>query len=349
MILKNRGAALITVLVMVFIIMSIVSNLAVNNFRIIKRLTNQKIQSQAYGMLIAAVNFGRAGLGTSAATSQVDSLSDIWAQPLPKTSVMDELELGGYIIDEQGKFNINDLVSNGNINSNVLNQFTALLSSLNIPQGFASNVAYYMATPANQGDIMNQYTMGTPPYRPAGRPLIDLSELLLVKGVQNSWIKKLNQYVTVIPTSFNYSFQQNESGSSESGSNTPSSESSSQSGQYGYGMQVNVNTASAEVIAAKSGIPLQVAQRIVATRQSKPFKSTGDVTNFLTSNGIVLSQTSSQGQQQQINVGTLSVTSNYFTIHAIVDSGSDEFRWVALVYRQNRSGQWPQILWQHPE
>ena len=344
---KNRGAALITVLVIVFIVMAIVSNLSVNNFRVIKRLTNQKIQSQAYGILAAAVDFGRAGLGTSAATSATDSLTDIWAQPLPKASVMDDIEMGGYIIDEQGKFNINDLVTNGNINPNVLTQFTALLSNLDIPQGMASNIASYMASPANQEDIMNQYTMGTPAYRPAGRPLIDLSELLLVKGMQNSWVYKLNQYVTVIPTSFNYSFNQNESSSNESGSSSPPANAPASS--YGTGLQVNVNTASAEVIAAKSGVSLQVAQRMVSTRQSKAFASTGDITNFLTSNGVVLSQTSSQGQAQTVNPSTLSVASSYFTIHAVVDSGSDEFRWVALVYRQNRSGQWPRILWQHPE
>ncbi len=349
---KQRGAVLITVLVIVFIVMAIVSNLAVSNFRVIKRLTNQKIQSQAYAILTAAVSFGRAGLGTSAATSPTDSLTDIWAQPLPKASVMDDIEMGGYITDAQSKFNINDLVTNGNINPNVLNQFTLLLSNLNLPQGIASNIAYYMVSPSNQGDIMNQYTMGTPAYRPAGRQLIDLSELLLVKGVQSSWLYKLNQYVTVIPpTNFNYAFGQNESSTNESGvaSNKPPVPANAPASSYGTGLQVNVNTASAEVISAKSGIPLQVAQRMVATRQSKVFASTGDITNFLTSNGVILSQTGSQGQEQKINPATLSVTSSYFTIHAVVDSGSDEFRWIALVYRQNRSGQWPRILWQHPE
>ncbi len=347
--MKQRGAALITVLVIVFIVMAIVSNLAVNNFRVIKRLTNQKIQSQAYAILAAAVDFGRAGLGTSAATLATDSLTDIWAQPLPKATVIDDIEMGGYIIDEQGKFNINDLVSNGNINPNVLAQFTALLSNLDIPQGMASNIASYMASPSHQEDIMNQYTMGTPAYRPAGRPLVDLSELLLVKGMQNSWVYKLNQYVTVIPTSFNYSFNQKESGSSESGSSSSPPPANESASSYGTGLQVNVNTASAEVIAAKSGVSLQIAQRMVSTRQSKAFASTGDITNFLTSNGVVLSQTSSQGQAQTVNPSALSVASSYFTIHAVVDSGSDEFRWVALVYRQNRSGQWPRILWQHPE
>ena len=45
--------------------------------------------------------------------------------------------------------------------------------------------------------------MRVPSYRPAGRPLLDLSELILVKGMEASWLYKLNQYITAIPKNFN--------------------------------------------------------------------------------------------------------------------------------------------------
>lgn len=349
----KKGAALITVMVIVFVVMAIITNITIKNFRIIRKLTNQNIQQQATAIMAVGINFGRAGLATSAATSKIDTINDIWAQPIPRTKVLDDFELSGYIIDEQGKFNINDLVLNGNLNQAVVAQFTQLLTYLNIPAGMASNIALYMASPPNQSAIMSSYSTGNPPSRPAGRPLVDLSELALVQGMQNIWLYKLQQYVTVIPQNINLA--------SESSTESSSAESQPESGAVSSNQAataaattnlgsvlVNVNTASAEVISAKSGIPLPTAQRMVTQRNSTPFKSEQDITTFLSSNGIMLTQNTSSGTKK-INPGTLTTQSSYFTIHAIADNGDFQFHWVALVYRANRSGQWPQILWQHPE
>ena len=337
---KNSGAALITVLVIVFIVMSIITNITVRNYRVIRRLTNDKIMEQCYGILFAAVDFGRAGLATSAATSPTDALTDIWAQPIPKTKLLDDLYMSGYITDEQGKFNINDLVVNGQINQEAVTQFSRLLSYINIPSAIAMSIAYYLASPINQTDIMMPYTNGNPAYRPAGKPLIDLSELLLIKGFQPEWAYKLTQYVTAIPVPINIILA-NESATSQI---TPFGRRRSSAS-----VLVNINTASAEVIAAKSGMPLPIAQRIVTSRQNTPFKSSQDIMTFLTSNGIMTSQNNSTGRNNTITPSTLTTTSSYFTVHTLVDKGDYEFKWVALVYRGNRSGQWPQILWQHPE
>ena len=342
MIQKNRGAALITVLIIVFIIMAIITNLTVRNYRVIRRLSNQKAMEQCYGILFAAADFGRAGLATSAATSPTDSISDIWAQPIPKTQVIDDIYMSGYIIDEQGKFNINDLVSNGQVNQTVLNQFSSLLTYLNIPPALAPAIAYYMASPQYEGNIMSQYTNGNPAYRPAGKPMLDLAELKLVKGMQPQYEYKLANYITAIPVSITGQVMSESQESSTQNTNTAIA-------PTGPGVVlVNVNTAPAEVIAAKSGIPLTVANRMTTIRENTTFKSQQDITSFLTSNGIMLSQNTSQGTTT-VNPGTLTTNSNYFTIHASVDKGDYEFKWVEMVYRANRSGQWPQVLWHHPE
>lgn len=334
---NNRGAALITVMVIVFIVMTIIASLATTNFRMYKRLVNRQLREQSTTIAYSALDFGRAALGTSGATSSFDSLQDVWAQGLPKTKVLDDIYMSGSVVDEQSKFNINDLVSQGIVNPNVLNQFSLLLQYLNIPPSLAYNIAYYIAAPQYQGDIMSQYTMGKPAYSPAGRPFVDLSELILVKGVNQDIVQKLVKYVTAVPV--NGSTLQNES----------SIESAPSSG-FGYGTIVNVNTASAEVIAAKSGIPLPVAQRMISYRSAQPFNNTQAVTTFLSQNGVNTSSSQPQpNSKNQLNLAGLGVSSSYFTIHAVVDDQGDEFRFVAFVFRQNRSGQWPQILWQHPE
>ncbi|MDQ5920943.1 MAG: Type secretion system protein [Pseudomonadota bacterium] len=340
---KKRGAALITALVVVFIVMAIITNITVRNYRVIRRLTNQKVMEQCYGILLVAVDFGRAALATSATTSKTDALTDIWAQPIPRTKLMDDIFMSGYLIDEQGKFNLNDLIGAGQVNLTVLAQFSALLKTLNIPEEIAPAIAYYMAAPQYQGSITQGYLNGNPAYRPAGKPLVDLSELILVKGMNPQWVYKLNQYVTAIPQPIN-GLIQNESQSESGVSSNPKGAAPTGTGS----VLVNVNTASAQVIAAKSGIPLAVAQRMTTVRENTPFKSQQDITNFLTSNGIMLSQNSSQGTTK-ITPSTLTTNSNYFTVHVVVDKGDYEFKWVALLYRASRGGQWPKVLWQHPE
>ncbi len=205
-----------------------------------------------------------------------------------------------------------------------------------------------MASPQYQDNIITQYTSGDPSYRPAGKPLIDLSELMLVKGMDQAWVYKLSQYITAIPVSIN-GLPLSESAAATAAESSASPQQQAAPPPTGTGtILVNVNTATAEVIAAKSGIPLPVAQRMTTMRENKPFKSSQDITTFLTSNGIMLSQSSSQGSTT-ITPATLTTSSSYFTVHAIVDKGDYEFRWVALLYRANRSGQWPKVLWQHPE
>lgn len=337
---KRSGAALITVMVVVFIVMAIIANLSVTDFRVIKRLSNRQQIEQASTMALSAVAFGRAGLGTSGATSGFDSLNDVWAQPIPKTKLLEETYMSGYIIDEQSKFNINDLVTtNGQVNQVVLTQFTSLLSNINLPQSMAANIASYMAAPQYQSDIMQQYTQGKPAYRPAGRPLLDLSELILVKGITPPMVLKMAQYVTAIPV--NGAGLMNESANESS----PQSPVPAANQAQGSGMTVNVNTASAEVIAAKSGIQLPVAQRLLSYRATNAFESTGQIKTFLTQNGVQ----DKQANGTPLNLAGLGTTSSYFTIHVQIDVHEDQFRWIALVFRQNRSGQWPQILWQHPE
>ena len=244
--------------------------------------------------------------------------------------------MSGYIVDEQGRFNINDLVSQGMINNTVVKQFEVLLGYLNLPSTIALATAQYMASPVYQKDIINQYTMNVPAYRPAGRPLVDISELTLVKGIKSEWVYKLSNYITAIPQNIDYS---NESGTSAANNttNTPPTNTGT--------IQINVNTASAEVISAKSGIPLTISQRLITSRVSNAFNNSNDVLTFLASNGVQISR----GSDSPIQLTTLTTSSQYFTIHAIVDDGNYEFKMVSMVFRLNRSGQWPQILWQHPE
>ena len=235
-------------MIVVFIMMAIIAHLTVTNFRTIKRLTNRQLVEQASAIAYSAIDFGRAGLGTSGSTSQVDTLKDIWAQPLPKVKLFDEIFMSGVVVDEQSKFNLNDLVNQyGQVNPIVLTQFTNLLSFISLSPDLATAISFYMASPQYQGAVTAQYSMSTPSSRPAGRPLVDLTELILVKGMDASTLQRMLKYVTAIPVTNN--FLNNESAESKNAPPPPPPETA-----FGTGLAVNVNTATPEVIAAKTGI-----------------------------------------------------------------------------------------------
>lgn len=340
---SNSGAALLTVLIIVFLIMAIITDIAVRNYSVLRRLSNQKTMEQGYSILYSGVDFGRAALATSGSSQSYDALNDLWAQPIAKTKVVDDIEMGGYVIDEQSKFNLNDMVQSGIINKAIVAQFASLLGYLNIPPGVAQNIALYMAEPAFQQPIIDQYASAKPAYRPAGRPLVDLSELLLIQGINPQWLYKLKKYVTVIPSSQDY---QNQNQLESQQANNPPINPNRELNNGNLGIPVNINTASAEVIASRTGLPLSLAQVAVAMRSTTPFKSIADINLFLQRNGIISDGSTSKND---IYIGNLTVGSQYFTIHVQVDKADYQFNWLALVYRANRNGQWPTILWQHPE
>ena len=292
---QQKGAALITVLIIVVIVVTIISNLLVTNYKLLKRVSNRQITEQSTVILYGLVDFTRAVLGTSGATSQIDALTDVWAQPLPETKLLNDIYMQGYIIDEQSKFNVNNLVVNGRPNGDMIIKFGNLLNNLNLPVSLSGNLANYITDRQYQDLILNEYLAHDPPYQPAGRPLLDLSELILVKGFDSAIIKKLTNYITAL----NATNQQ----------------------------KVNVNTASAEVISAVTNLPLPIAQRFTIYRVQNPFHNSTEIENFLMDNGVDIKDKT----RNNITLEYLDTSSKYFTIHAVLHNRDYVFNWIALV------------------
>lgn len=334
---KNSGAALITVLVVVVIVVTIISDLMVDNYRSVVRLHNRQLVEQADVIMHGAFDFGRAALATSGATSPIDTLKDIWAQPIPKIKVLDDTYMSGTIVDEQSKFNLNDLVYNGKINTTVLQQFMSLLANLNIQPGMATSVAQYIGAPQYNSDVAMQYQLKKPAMWPAGRPFVDISELLLVQGMTPNVVNKLSKYVTAIP----------ENGITESAIESKPVDQGGAFVANAGKITVNVNTASAEVISARGNISLAVAQRVVSFRETLPFINIDMLQTFLGKNGVMIK--GKDNTPTAVDISGLGVTSSYFTIHATIDSQDDKFNSVMMVYRASRGGEWPSVLWEHLE
>jgi general secretion pathway protein K len=181
--------------------------------------------------------------------SNVDHLGEPWALRLPPMPV-ENGELVGQIEDQQGKFNLNNLVTQGKINVAQLAHFRNLLATLGLPAELGDALADWIdadSQPQPRDGAEDAYYLAlNPPYLAANRPLVDIDELALVRGFDDNVRARLRPYVSALPTA----------------------------------TAVNVNTAPAEVIAAViDGLDFGGAQLLVAQRDRAYFLSTGD---FLT-------------------------------------------------------------------
>ncbi len=206
---------------------------------------------QAQSVLQAGADWSRALLADDRRVSNVDHLGEPWALRLPPMPV-DNGELLGHIEDQQAAFNLNNLVTDGKLNVTQLEHFRRLLSILSLPAELADALADWIdldSEPQPRGGAEDAYYLAhQPPYLAANRPLIDLSELALVRGFDDNVRARLRPFVTALPQA------------------TP----------------VNINTASAEVIAAViDGLDLGGAQTMVTQRDRSYFRDPAEFLNRL--------------------------------------------------------------------
>jgi general secretion pathway protein K len=139
-------------------------------------LTADHVQAQA--LIQAGVEWSRAVLGNDRRSNNVDHLGEPWALRLPPMPV-ENGELAGYIEDQQGLFNLNNLVKNGKVNLAQLANFQRLLSVLGLPPALAGALVDWIdadSEPQPQGGAEDEtYLALQPPYLTANRPLTDVA------------------------------------------------------------------------------------------------------------------------------------------------------------------------------
>jgi len=212
-------------------------------------LTSDHVQAQL--IIKAGVDWARAVLSDDRRMSSVDHLGEPWALRLPPMPV-DNGSLAGQIEDQQGKFNLNNLVKDGKVNLAQLVHFRRLLSILALLPALADALADWIdagSEPQPQDGAEDAYYLSLqPPYLAANRPLIDVAELALVRGFDDNVRARLRPFVSALPVF----------------------------------TAVNVNTASPEVIAAVvDGLGLDGARALVEKRERAYFRDRTDLLNQL--------------------------------------------------------------------
>ncbi len=275
---RNKGAALVTALLVVSIATTAAIDLSARQQLDIRRTANLIDGDQAWLYAMGAEAWSEAILARDLKDNKFDGLQDIWAKRLPPI----ELPGGGMIgvIDDmQGRFNINNLLRGEGIDAESVTRFQTLLKLLELNTDLVQAVIDWLdkdidATAPNGAE--DDYYLGLKsPYLAANRKMENISELRLIKGFDQAVYERIGPFVTALPKR----------------------------------TAINVNTAPAEVIASLSpGLDLELAKKLVEERNQKPYQKITDFTNH-----EALKQLTQDGNG--LGTKNLAIASNYFMLH----------------------------------
>lgn len=246
---RQRGAALLTAMVIVTIVTSLAAGMMWRQWRAVQVETAERSRVQSAWMLAGALDWARLILREDARNGGPDHLGEPWAVPLAEARLSTflaadrdntgdgpEAFLSGSIRDLQSRFNLNNLVRNGEPSERDVAVLQRLAEQLGLDAGIALRIAGELqrATPAAPG-------AGTGGSGGGGEAALMPSTVadLAWFGLDAQTVAALAPHVTLLPAR----------------------------------TRINVNTASREVIAAAiEGLDLGTAERLVQQRQRSPFR-----------------------------------------------------------------------------
>ena len=291
---KLRGAALIMALLVVALATTLASSLIWRQDMWLRQVETRRDLAQARLLALAGIDWARAVLAEDARTSSIDHLGEPWATKVPAMPA-ESGEIGGEMSDEQGKWNLNNLVRGGQTQANATAVLVRLLNQLQLPPALAVTLADWIDSDSDatsDGAEDNYYLGLKPPYRSANRELTDLDNLLRVRGFSSAIIERLRPYVSVLP---------------------------------GYN-PLNLNTTSAIVLAAVlPELTTSDAQQIIAERNRIPFRDITDFRNRLPRPDLA----------GFAGAGQLDTRSRYFSVMIRSRYGNAETASTALLDRQS--------------
>ncbi len=244
--MKQSGTAVVMAILIVALAAVLAASLASRQSIWIRRLENHESHGDAKWLALAGTDFAAAVLNDDARNNVVDYVGEAWSSSLPPMPV-DNGTISGYITDQQGLFNLNNLAVGGKTDPVQLGNFRRLLTLLQLNPDLAQAVADWIDADEevqSPGGAESSYYLGLPdPYRAANMPLEGIEELSMIKGFDETTINMLKPYVTAIP-----------------GPTT-----------------INVNTAPPEVLSAiVPGLTVSAARELAYSRSQHYFSDVGD-------------------------------------------------------------------------
>lgn len=234
---RQQGVAVIMVM-LVLAIVAVTTAALVKRHQFNQAMASQVIHlGQAKAHIQGAEHWAYQLLKQDRQKNNVDHGGEGWAQNTPPLPV-EQGFLHGRITDLQGKFNLNSIVNGNTLYAPSIAMFKALLKQHNLDPQLSVHLADWIdpnVETQNQGTLEDAYYLALPvPYRSANQPLLDVSELGLVRGFNAATVAVLAPYISALP----------------------------------YGSTINVNSANESILMAmSSAISLAKAQQLVTRRK----------------------------------------------------------------------------------
>ncbi len=320
---RQRGAALLLAMLIVTLVATLAGAMVWQQWRAIQVEAAERARTQSAWILVGALDWARLILREDKTT--VDHLGEPWAVPLAEARLSSflaadnsnsddgpEAFLSGSISDMQGRYNLGNLVSGGEVVPAELDALQRLFSNLGIDSSTALTIAEGLrdagpgvsnpnaaapAAPASSSSSApvaspiagkTEVTTRAPNPNPPLRP--QRVEQLAWFGVDAASIQRMAAYVALLPAA----------------------------------TALNLNTASPEVMAAViDGIDLAGAQRLVRARERSPFNNLDNVRTVL-------------GEAFKPDDRRMGVTSNFFEVSGRLRLGNRTLEERSLVQRVQR-------------
>jgi len=201
----ERGVALVTTLLAITLLTIAIVEFAYSS-QVDYHLAYNALRSlQAASLARSGVNLAIGVLKKDGSSlSSIDSLSDLWARPLPPLPVGEGMVLVR-VTDEQGKLNLNALrTSSGKIDYRWRDAAERLFMIRGVDAALLDPVIDWLDAddfPESRGAEREHYLQLTPLYTPRNGLFMTEGELGRVKGLTSQVRGRLSEVVTVLPTS----------------------------------------------------------------------------------------------------------------------------------------------------
>lgn len=292
---RQRGVALITVLLVVALVSVVCTGLVLRQQLAIRSTGNQFLvrQAQYYaegGELLAKAILQR-DLREGDPRQPLDHLGEPWANPKLNFPLDEGGELHLRIVDLSGRFNLNSLAAGGEATQIAQQRLRRLLGQLQLPLDYAERLQDWLDQDQDSqgagGAEDGQYLLLQPPYRTGPGLIREVSELRLLLGMKEAEYRRLLPFVSALPLA----------------------------------AELNVNTASAPVLASlDDGIAPQAVEAVLAMQRQGGYRDPGEAMQQL---GV---DASAQG---------LAVGSQYFQVGSEASLGERRQVLVSYLQRGN--------------
>jgi len=243
----QRGVAVVTAILVVAVAASAATYMLAQQSATLNQTALVASRAQADSYAQAGFDWARGILAEDARGSAIDTLEEDWARPLAGLPV-ERAVVSGAIIDQQARFNLNNLVNAGRRSDADVQILGRLLESLGLDPGLALAVLDWIDADADLsggGGAEDAYYLSLArPHRAANRPLGQVEELYDVRGFDAGAVAKLRPFVTALPVR----------------------------------APVNANTAAPEVLAAiLPALSRDEIRALVQSRRKQPFRDRADL------------------------------------------------------------------------